>query len=543
MYIALLAVFSSVIAYPAEKNLLTNGDFSTLTTQGVPVSWKLEGQNISVDKTAKLHVVKIATREKYKKNWGSFRQQVSLNAGGLYIMTGEYKGNITEFLLVASYPREIQKNVSLSRAIFEAGKDGWNKFRFKVLVPDGAKWIGMTLQAFSKNAGEVFEFRSFKLVPNANNAAAAPKPEVKTVPAVKATSVSRQGQFFLPEHIYAVPGVESNIYWKNIFLAINYNNYFFDVDGAVGRNDQDRWRYTPKASEAGKSYPLTITVYNENGVVAKGSTTVHVTAADAGKGRNITLLMVGDSLTAADIFSGRVKSLFDKEKEGVKLTMIGSCTNKNLPGVANEGYGGWTWASFLALGAQSKFLQKKNGVYEFDLKAYLEKYNNGKEPDFITFQLGVNDVFGVTDALRKYKIAEVLENADTLLAKFRKEAPNAIIGVGFTTPSASSQDSFGIHYKNGQTVWGYMKNQFHLNQAMAVHFAEKMKKDKKLFLIPMQVNLDRDHNFPTMEEAINHGNSKKIIRQSNGVHPAHTGYYQMGDTLYAWLKYQLNQKK
>jgi lysophospholipase L1-like esterase len=232
------------------------------------------------------------------------------------------------------------------------------------------------------------------------------------------------------------------------------------------------------------------------------------------------------------------------------LTLVGSQTNKNLPGVANEGYGGWTWASFVVLTSSpdskhpfSKFMYKKENGFVFDLHEFLKKYNNGKMPDVITFQLGGNDIFSAEDSNRKYRIAETLENADRLIGLFRKQAPDVIIGVGFVMPSATSQDAFGIHYKCGQTMWGFTQSQFRLNQAMAIHFAEKMKTDKKLFLIPMQVNLDRDHNFPTMEEAVNHGNSKKIIRQCNGLHPAAAGYSQMGDTLYAWLKYQLSQQK
>ena len=32
---------------------------------------------------------------------------------------------------------------------------------------------------------------------------------------------SKQKQIMLPDAIYAIPGVESNIYYKNIFLTVN----------------------------------------------------------------------------------------------------------------------------------------------------------------------------------------------------------------------------------------------------------------------------------------------------------------------------------
>jgi len=38
---------------------------------------------------------------------------------------------------------------------------------------------------------------------------------------------------------------------------------------------------------------------------------------------------------------------------------------------------------------------------------------------------------------------------------------------------------------------------------------------------------------------LNARNSKEVFLQSNGVHPAVSGYRQMGDSFYAWLKYLL----
>ena len=69
--------------------------------------------------------------------------------------------------------------------------------------------------------------------------------------------------------------------------------------------------------------------------------------------------------------------------------------------------------------------------------------------------------------------------------------------------------------------------------------------DKKVFLVPTCVNLDCENNFPSRKEAIDgsdfKGNTRTIVRQSNGVHPAPSGYKQMGDTFYCWIKYQLSK--
>lgn len=365
-----------------------------------------------------------------------------------------------------------------------------------------------------------------------------------------------QKQFFLPEHIYAVPGIECNIYFRNILLTANPANYIFDVNCKVGRNDVKRWRFTPTAADGGKTYPLTVKVYNQNGApAAYGKTTIHVAPADAGKDRELSILVVGDSLTNATVYPTRLHTLC-KQPGNPKLTMIGSHCGSGRPpvpgGVAHEGYGGWTWKSFMTrwvdestikdptpvkkFYAKSKFLNLKNGKPVFDLANYLKKYNNGKTPDVITFQLGVNDVFSADETNLPQRIRTILQNADNLIGEFRKTAPNALIGVGFVTPGAN-QDAFGTNYKCGQTAWGYQRNHFRLNQAMAKHFAQY--KDDKLVMIPSNVGLDTENNFPVRKEPVNSQNKTVVSRQSNGVHPAPAGYNQIGDTFYAWLKNQL----
>ena len=118
--------------------------------------------------------------------------------------------------------------------------------------------------------------------------------------------LKKQDKLLLPENIYAVVGNECNIYFKNVFLAINYNNYVFDVDCKVGRNDLKRWRFTPEAKHGGKTFPLTLKVYDcENTLVAESTTNGHVAPADAGKNKKITILMVGDSLTNHTVYPAR----------------------------------------------------------------------------------------------------------------------------------------------------------------------------------------------------------------------------------------------
>ena len=74
--------------------------------------------------------------------------------------------------------------------------------------------------------------------------------------------------------------------------------------------------------------------------------------------------------------------------------------------------------------------------------------------------------------------------------------------------------------------------------------AEKIRKQNpyRIHLIPTFLNIDCENNYPMRTEAVNQRNPDKIQRHIQNVHPAKTGYQQIGDTFYCWLKYQLNQK-
>ena len=175
-----------------------------------------------------------------------------------------------------------------------------------------------------------------------NQAPAAAAPQQITAPAPKAPANTVKLQ--LPPEIYAVPGVESCIYFDNAVNVINPDNYVFDVTCPKGRNDQKRWRYTPKADEKG-TYTLKLTVISDKGIEAEGTTKLIVTPAEAGKGKNIAVLVIGDSLTAASVYPQRMHDLL-KANGHPDVKFLGTTGRKNSV-VKHEGYGGWAWKTFL----------------------------------------------------------------------------------------------------------------------------------------------------------------------------------------------------
>ena len=74
--------------------------------------------------------------------------------------------------------------------------------------------------------------------------------------------------------------------------------------------------------------------------------------------------------------------------------------------------------------------------------------------------------------------------------------------------------------------------------------AEYSNREKEnIYVVPTEVNLDCNNGFPSVQTARNAQVEKKCRRLSNGVHPAAAGYRQIGDSMYAWLKARIADRK
>ena len=125
----------------------------------------------------------------------------------------------------------------------------------------------------------------------------------------------------IPEKIYAVPGVEMNVYFNNIVTVINPANYVFDVDCPKGRNDLKRWRFTPDDSDVG-TYKWSIKVIGMQGVIAEAETELIVLPRNAGCGKSISMLMVGASQTVAGHYPDRIAELMQRPGKPCRLDFV-----------------------------------------------------------------------------------------------------------------------------------------------------------------------------------------------------------------------------
>lgn len=340
-------------------------------------------------------------------------------------------------------------------------------------------------------------------------------------------------QLTLPPDVYAVVGQETGIWFDNIVLTEHPEALRFQVKCDRGITDQKHWVLTPQTDDVG-IHSLSVTVMDAAGekVLGKAETRLHVSAplSVSNSEKALRLLFVGDSLTHATVYPNELARLLS-EPGNPGWKMYGTHRpDTAAPGVAHEGYGGWTWRLF-----NSHYEPSPDGTYrkrsspfvfansdgtpELNVGRYLREACEGQSPDYVIFFLGINDCFGANpddpDAIDS-TISAMLQHAETLLTAFRKAAPESRLVICVTPPANARESGFEANYQGRYRRWGWKRIQHRLVERQLKHFSGR-EADKILF-IPTQLNIDPADGYP----------------DNNGVHPNSRGY-QIASTIYAWL--------
>ena len=359
-------------------------------------------------------------------------------------------------------------------------------------------------------------------------------------------------RLLLPPVIYAVPGIEANVYFDNIVLVLNRSRYAFDVDAPKGNQLAERWTFTPTDKDIGE-FPIEIAVRDEqNQTVARARTIVRVVPRDRDGGHPTTLLLVGASWTEYSIYPQKLLDLNGADPH-LHLKLIGSRGVKDAPATGelrHEGYSGWTAEAFIVLtgplsrtgvhkrpGTGSPFIYDDGPDHKphLDFGRYCDQFNGGRGPDAITIHLIANDVFTANDETIDARVKKMIGFYDQLIDAFHKVRPATRVGVILSAPASRSQDGFRNYIGAGrQTRWQYTRNLHTALEQMTAHYAGR--ENEQIYLIPSYVNLDCEHNFPTWFAPANARASEKITRVYNGTHPSEAGYAQIADSIYCWLK-------
>lgn len=158
--------------------------------------------------------------------------------------------------------------------------------------------------------------------------------------------------------------------------------------------------------------------------------------------------------------------------------------------------------------------------------------------DWITVQLGTNDIFSYTDttSLMNYINNTTLINIDSMINAIQAQVPGVRIAL-MLPPPGSDQDAFGISYATGQTSWMFNYNIRRYQRAVIDKYDNSTNQSNGIYVIASNAAYDNMHNMATTTTQYNARNTATYAKQSNGVHPANIGYAQIADAYYAVFKW------
>lgn len=235
-----------------------------------------------------------------------------------------------------------------------------------------------------------------------------------------------------------------------------------------------------------------------------------------------TVLPIGDSTTGTDKWN---TTLYETSTNSVPvLTMIG--TQGTAPHL-NEGNSGKTWAWFYS-DAASPFVT--GGAFSF--QHYLTN-NTFATPDIVLVHLGINDLLtSSTVAAVDARWALTKPQIDAMIASIHTVDPDTVIGLMATIPPAYDQDAAGDDYSLGMSRWETKMRQVRWAKLLTDAYPGT----NDTHVIPVNVALDTRNGMPTSSVAISARNTNTVTRMTNLVHPAASGYSQMSDAVWAWIK-------
>lgn len=149
--------------------------------------------------------------------------------------------------------------------------------------------------------------------------------------------------------------------------------------------------------------------------------------------------------------------------------------------------------------------------------------------DYVLVLLGWNNA---STSEADYKAA-----AQTFITNVHADFPNAkIILLGLEIPA---RNGLGVNY-NASSRYGHYYNLMQFVFNMDSWYADLAGGNSNTYSANLSGQFDTEYNMPTTQRQVNIRNSETVVFQSNGVHPATPGYYQIADAFYRALVGTIN---
>lgn len=276
--------------------------------------------------------------------------------------------------------------------------------------------------------------------------------------------------------------------------VLQYNNEFY---GIKGKSPNSYWHY-------------------DNDIFTKKTTIHEYGLPDTyGDGQSVNVLIIGDSLTNANVYVDRVGELAAKDTH-TTITLLG--TRGEI--YKHEGRGGWSAAYYCTkpnFNTYDNPFLNQSGKFSFE---YYAAKNNITKLDVVFINLGTNDV-NYNDVTSDPEFAKDLEYYQQMIDSIKQTFPNVKIVLGSTITPARYKGA-NVHIKTRRQEW----NDKILNLCLT----------KGYYYMPWWLVVDPINDFKYEDVPIDDYNQTIIRKVADNTHPADSGYKKMGDLVYAMIK-------
>ncbi len=339
----------------------------------------------------------------------------------------------------------------------------------------------------------------------------------------------------LPEYIYTTTTSKYAVYYNNVILTKNPEDYSFMVDCPVGYQEGNKYNLD-SLNEGIYDFRLEVRDLFGN-ILESGESKIIVTESSINYNDTLRLLFVGDSKTYSGRYQREMQLMFDRDG-GPPIKLLGTQYNVNYPeyGVDNniyhEGIPGFTWLKFAGTN-ESSFVFEEGNYWEVypDCKRYFSELLAGEKPDFVIFLIGLCDIFpcsvlNIEDLDEVDKIIDDVvsqKNMGKLIDSMEVALPEARFGVSLIPPANVREWAWYYCWGDSAKAWHFRFGQHRLVQRYIDHY--KILNKPRFSMMPLYLNFDSFLGYDNNE----------------CIHPNSYGVKQESETIYAWIKYQISQ--
>ena len=347
-------------------------------------------------------------------------------------------------------------------------------------------------------------------------------------------SIREKVEVNLADQYYLTPGDNFQLFYRGVIKAINPYNYYIRIKTKYGSTFPRYYEWTPSLEQIG-TYDFCIEVLDNNFNLLGTDKTKLIVSNASMEHEKTNILCFGDSLTASGdwVYEGyRRFAEVGGNPNGLGLNYINMVGSKTKNNIKYEGYGGWTWETYLS--ERSPFYNQN--TKKIDFIDYAKKINVDKIDYFYILLTwnghnSINTDFDLNS--RHFKFAKQLINqihSDFARAKIR------LLGLQMPSQNGGMGTNYGTSYPYSD-AYGMLCTAFNYNKTLE-ELSNLKEYNGFIDYIDIAGQFDTDYNMPVINKPVNNRNDKNEIIGSNGVHPTYNGYMQIGDAFFRSLVYE-----